>query len=89
MIESVSISKLQTSCYVVHIHGMALQGTFSSISEAIEEVGSFTPALARFVNLDYYGVQLETMPVEKLRAEAIALADRLMFLYAQLHSVGL
>jgi hypothetical protein len=90
MIVQLNIERLAPGTYQVHCSGAPDQPTtHNSIADGLRKYGADIPSdFAKFVNIEYGGCHLETMPVESLELAADKLADRLMQLIAALHAAA-
>lgn len=90
MIVQLSIEKLAPGVYRGHCSGEPDRpSTHDSIGDCLRKYGAEIPSdFAKFVNIEYGGCHLETLPVTDLEPRADELANRLMQLLAGLHAAA-
>ncbi len=80
------ISHLARGHFGVHIDDADVGVAYESIAEAISENADIPPEYAKFVNIEYHGIRLATMPVDDMQARARELAAELVRMSAEIHA---
>ena len=86
MIASLSISKLAPGLYEVHVDDADAGVAYESIAEAISEHSDIPPEYASFVNIEYHGIRLATIPVSDMQCRSRALAADLVRMSAEIYA---
>lgn len=85
MIAYISISKAQANHYRVHLDDVDAGVAYATIAEALADHQDIPPEYAKFVNIEYHGVRLATLSVERMRGRSRELAAELLQLSAEVY----
>ena len=86
-IAELNIVKLESCSYEAYCEGASDNLVHSSISDVLLHFGTDIPEeFATFVNVEYAGVRLATMPILALANDSERLASELIQLVAEIHN---
>lgn len=85
MIAVLSISKVFSNGYLVQVDGGEPGEPYATIAQAIADHEDMPREYAQFVNIEYQGVRLATLPVQRMKGRSRELANELMQLLAEIH----
>lgn len=85
MIACISLSRLGSKLYTVHVDEVPAQVVYASIAEALADHVDIPSDYAQYVNIEFHGVRLATLAVSELRPQVKELAAELVRMAAEIH----